>query len=84
MIGSILGDMVWFIRTYSKDVESYISIQVDMGKLNDKEKNNKLKTKHLHLNEKQTASAKINLELFPIFLLDMYKLNGKENQINGK
>jgi hypothetical protein len=28
--------MVWFIWTYSKDVDSYISIQVDMGKLNDK------------------------------------------------
>jgi hypothetical protein len=28
--------MVWFIWTYSKDVDSYISIQVDMGKHNDK------------------------------------------------
>ena len=32
----------------------------------------------------QTALKKINLERFPIFLLDMDKLHDKENQTNWK
>lgn len=36
------------------------------------------------MNEKQTASEKINLEFFHIFLLGIDKLNDKENQINGQ